>query len=301
MFEYENPDEELSSVVSIFAPLESEQNVYTFGDPSLLDCELQMAPDNCAVEAERAIINIFTDAHLTQQEAMDESSSHGWYQPGCGTMPDDVGRMMDLYGIPNHTVIGASMRDLLGELAMGHGIIVPVDSKELMDNGPMSDLRLWMSNNFGVDYGDPTANHAVIVSGIDVTDPCNPMVIINDSGVPNGKGCAYPMDKFLQAWEDSDCRYTATDVSLPSSSIHGSRDNMFTAFENISHKFDMGDIVSSVFGCFAGVYTAAEILDNTGDVTAAITNGIAKTIEVTKTSELMLDELFNNDDFVASL
>ena len=48
------------------------------------------------------------------------------------------------------------------------------------------------------------ANHAIQVIGVDHTDPENPMVIINDSGVANGQCVSVPADLFMDAWEDSD-------------------------------------------------------------------------------------------------
>ena len=47
-------------------------------------------------------------------------------------------------------------------------------------------------------------NHAVQVIGIDYSDPDNPMVILNDSGHPDGCGLEVPMDTFLDAWDDAD-------------------------------------------------------------------------------------------------
>ncbi len=218
----------------------------TIGDPDALECETQIAPDNCAVEAERSIINAFVENPLSQEEAMYISATNGWYQPGVGTPIDVIGQMMEFHGIPNHTVVDATVADLACELSQGHGVIVGVDSAELMDCGPMAELRLWMESTFGIDSGEAGANHAVVVTGIDVSNPTHPMVIINDSGVPNGKGVAYPMEKFLQAWEDSNCHYTATSIPLPYTCLQGSNHDMSLALRSMSFRDDMSDICDTL-------------------------------------------------------
>ena len=38
-----------------------------------------------------------------------------------------------------------------------------------------------------------------------VIDPDNVMVIVNDSGAPEGCGIAIPAETFMDAWEDSSC------------------------------------------------------------------------------------------------
>lgn len=265
----------------------------TIGDPFLLECEFQCEPDNCAVEAERSIINMFVDTPLDQQQAMHISSSHGWYQPGVGTSPADIGQMMDLYDIPNHTVVNASVADLAQELAQGHGVIVGVDSNELWDQGPLADLKQWLSTNTGADFGDESANHAVVVTGIDVSDPGNPMVIINDSGIPNGQGVAYPMEKFLQCWEDSNCYYTATDIPLPSGAVHGSMTDMNTALSNMSLGCSIGDLV----GSFVAGYSGAAEYNESGNLISAMEHGYHNAVSTAR----LLDDIFGEEGIIATL
>ncbi len=186
------------------------------GEPDKLDWEPQHQPDNCAVEAERAIINQFGH-DLTQEEAMSISAAHNWYHPGAGTSAADVGHMMTLHGIDNHHNANADISDLAWELQQGHGVIVGVKSGELWENNSLlDDLKEFLCDAFGLDKGTwNPADHAVVVTGIDMSDPANPQVIINDSGHPNGQGAAYPLDKFMGAWENGGFCYTATDEPLP--------------------------------------------------------------------------------------
>ncbi len=263
----------------------------TIGTPDLFDHELQIAPDNCAVEAERGIINQFLDEDLTQEDAMYISHSNGWYQPGSGTSMSDVGNMMDQFGIPNHSVDNATVADLASELKQGHAVIVGVDSQELWDSGVMADLKQWLSETFGLDFGDSGANHAVTVTGIDVSDPENPQVIINDSGDPNGDAKPYPMDKFLAAWEDSGFHYTATDVSLPDQCIMGDKSELST--------LDCLVAAGSGFaGGLIGGYTGMEVFASTGNPIAAFEVGRDVTIGATNT---LLDLYFGDDNNIVNL
>lgn len=291
--------------LTVFDPTGMEHTAYTLGDPTILDCEYQCAPDNCAVEAERAIINMFTETPLTQQDAIYISSTNGWYQPGVGTSPTNIGNMMEMFNIPNHSVMDASVTDLARELAQGHGVIVGVDSNEMWDQGPLADLKSWMSTNLGIDFGDTAANHAVVVTGIDVTDPGNPMVIINDSGIPDGQGSAYPLEKFMHCWEDSGFYYTATDIPLPQERLHGSLSDMNEALGNMHFGSANGDFVGAVTGGFAGGFaggfTAMETYHQTGSVLDAIVTGIEVGTDVAQTSSSLVDSYFANDSAIIDL
>ncbi len=188
----------------------------TIGPDYSIDAwEQQMLPDTCAVVSEMSIINQF-GYDLTQDQASFISAEHGWYHPGGGTPMGDIGNMMDLYNIPNHTVFDATIKDLAAELQAGHGVIVGVNSSELWKTGPLADLNEFLCETFGIDN---PADHAVVVTGIDVSDPSQPMVVINDSGHPDGAGARYPLDQFIDAWENSGFYYTATDNPIPSNDI----------------------------------------------------------------------------------
>ena len=163
-------------------------NEYFIGDPAsqMDDWIFQNAPDNCAVAAETSIINQFMGHHLSLDDASYVSAAHGWYQPGMGTAPSEIGNLMDLSGIPNHSVMGGTIEQLALELQEGHGVIVGVNSSELWDQGILNDIKQFFCEAFGYDTVDfNPADHAVTVTGIDVSDPDNPMVIINDSGMSN--------------------------------------------------------------------------------------------------------------------
>ena len=193
-------------------------NEYFIGNPAaqMDDWILQDSPDNCAVAAETSLINQFIGGGLSLDDASYISSSNGWYHPGSGTNAGEIGNMMDLYNIPNHHVMGGTVEQLASELQQGHGIVVGVNSAELWDEGIWNDIKQFFLDAFKLDNINP-ADHAVVVTGIDMSDPNQPMVIINDSGVPNGEAVKYPLDQFTDAWANSGFYYTATDVPIPNS------------------------------------------------------------------------------------
>ena len=248
----------------------------TIGDPGhqLIYWEPQGQPDSCAVVAEMSIINQF-GYDLTQDQATFISASNGWYHPGGGTSPSDIGNMMDMYGIPNHSCMDASISDLARELQAGHGVIVGVHSSELWDSGSLSNLMHFLCKSFGLDTATfNPADHAVVVTGIDTSDPANPMVIINDSGHPDGAGAAYPLDQFMDAWENSGFYYTATDGSLPVNDLENINALDFT-------KWIVG-------GTAAGI-----ALYSTGDPATALETGIG--------AASLVDAFFSDPNAIAMI
>ena len=107
--------------------------------------EMQHFDDNCATTAEGSIIKQFGYDYDQDQFAY-ISAANGWYAPGGGTSPEDVGNMMDLFNIPNHTVQNAGVADLIAELSQGHGVIVGVRSEQLWDQGLLAELKIGTFN-----------------------------------------------------------------------------------------------------------------------------------------------------------
>jgi hypothetical protein len=225
---------------------------YFIGDPAAqMDDWIYQDADNCAVAAETSIINQFLTVDLTLDEAGYISSSSGWWQPGMGTNPDEIGNLMDVYNIPNHTVMGGSIEQLAWELEQGNGLIVGVNSAELWDEGILNTIKQFFLDAFGLDDINP-ADHAVVVTGIDVSNPDQPMVILNDSGTPNGAAAAYPLDQFVDAWQNSGFYYTATDIPIP--------DSQYPPPSSLG--FDLGDFL----GLATTAYTGDPLLGETVNI-----------------------------------
>lgn len=161
--------------------------------------------DTCAIKSQQLILEEF-GIHVSEDQLVQYSAEHGWYS-GNGTQMSDVGKLMADAGIPCTQMQDANYYDLVDHLAHGHKVIVAVDSGELWNNG----IGDWFKDMF---VGD-TPDHALIVAGIDRTDPNNPMVILTDPGTGQPAE-PYPLDQFLDAWGDSKNFMVATDVPTPS-------------------------------------------------------------------------------------
>jgi len=188
---------------------------FTIGDPDYQThfWQQQDRNDNCAVAAQTDILNQYLDHPVSLDETNYVAMTNGWYHPGYGTNPDDMGNLLQAYGVPCHTVEGASIEQLAGELQNGHRVIVGVDSGDLWNKGPLHEFWHWTIKEFGLDNSTfNPADHAVVVTGIDLSNIHNPQVILNDSGDPNGAEHMYPLDQFIDAWKGSDFHYVATSI-----------------------------------------------------------------------------------------
>jgi hypothetical protein len=154
---------------------------------------------DCAIRAQQFVIEQFTHTKLSEIQLVEEATQHGWFDLQTGTSPQDMGKELELHGIPVTQYDHANAFTLANELAQGHKVILGVDAGELWNQVP-----------------DGTADHAVVVSGIDATDPQHPLVIVSDPGTGQGEA-RYPMDQFLQAWRASDFFMVATQQAPPPS------------------------------------------------------------------------------------
>lgn len=169
----------------------------------------QTHADTCAIKSQQIIINEF-GIPCTEDQLVQYSIEHGWYN-GQGTAPEDVGKLLEAANIPCKQQVNANVFNLVNELAQGHKVIVGVDSGELWDNEAIeSKFQNWMKDFF---QGD-TPDHALIVAGIDTSDPNNIKVLVTDPG-SGEHNKAYPLEQFMDAWADSSCFMVSTEVSVP--------------------------------------------------------------------------------------
>ena len=160
----------------------------------------QIYPDTCAIKSQQLIMQDF-GIHFTEDQLRNEAMMYGWYNGG--TSPEDVGKLLELHGIPVSQYENANIFNLVNELAQGHKVIVGVDSGEL-----------WGDDIFDKVFEDGAADHALIVSGVDTSDPNNVKVILTDPGTGNLLK-EYSMEDFVNAWEDSNCFMMATNNAVP--------------------------------------------------------------------------------------
>ena len=168
----------------------------------------QSFPDSCAIKSQQLILNDF-GIEVSEADLVQTAAANGWYNGG--TPPQDVGNLLELANIPVTRQEGANVFNLVNELAQGHKVIVGLDANEMWYNDSISDkLRNWF-NDF---FGEPGGNHALIVAGIDTSDPNNIQVIVKDPG-SGDDGKPYPLEQFMDAWSDANCYMVSTNLSVP--------------------------------------------------------------------------------------
>lgn len=166
----------------------------------------QQYPDSCAIKSQQIILNEF-GIDVNEDQLVQFSYEQGWYHAdGTGTAAEDVGNLLETANIPVTRQDDANVFNLVSELSQGHKVIVGVDSEELWGNKFMA----WLKDFF---MGD-TPDHALVVAGIDTSDPDNVMVIVDDPGSGEYHK-AYPLDQFMDAWSDAQCYMVSTDIPVP--------------------------------------------------------------------------------------
>ena len=173
--------------------LNSESNV-SFGKLTQEDI-LQKYPDTCAIKSQQIILESH-DVNISEDELVIESIDKGIYEPGQGgTSMMDVGVLLEDHGMVVNRFINASIDDIALELAQGHHVIVGVDSGELWKPGTWENFEDFLNSS--------GADHALIVSGIQV----NPLtaereIILTDPGTGE-IAQTYTVEQFMDAWDDS--------------------------------------------------------------------------------------------------
>jgi hypothetical protein len=166
----------------------------------------QQFPDTCAIQSQHVVLNQF-HIPVTEEQLVREAVSKGIYHPGEGTSPEDVGKLLEAHGVEVHRYIHANQFNLAQELAQGHAVIVGVESGKLWHQHPLLDD---IADHLSIGHAD----HALIVSGIDTSDPNNVKVIITDPGTGD-VAKSYPLPQFLEAWEGSNFFMVSTAAPLP--------------------------------------------------------------------------------------
>lgn len=165
----------------------------------------QWEQDTCAIRSQEIVLRSF-GTFVPQEELVRLAEQNGWYTPGNGTPMEHVGNLLDLYNIPNHRIADANVFNLVDELGQGHKVIVGVDVDELYGNSFWQSIKEHLVGK--------TPNHAMIVSGLNTSDPDCIKVTLTDPGT--GKTLfECPYEKFLSAWNDSECFMVATDHPAP--------------------------------------------------------------------------------------
>jgi len=159
----------------------------------------QTGSNTCAIDSQEFVIEQLTGQPVSEQELIQVAEAHGWFDPQSdGTAMSDVGNLLAFYGLHVDQAMNATIDDIENQLAQGHGVIVGVRADVLWGQSPDTPMTTAPT------IPGQGANHAVEVIGMDLSDPTNPKVILNDSGSNNGCGETVPLELFDNAWSYSD-------------------------------------------------------------------------------------------------
>ena len=147
------------------------------------------------IDAQTALLDTLgiphSKAHLTLRALLDQSL---W-----NSDPLQVGEILERFGISISTLPYATVDELRELLAEGRGVMLIVDGDELE----------WIEDDDRSDWGID-ANHAVLLLDIDLTDPDNPVGLINDGGDLR----SVPLQTLMDAFADSGNLAIVTDQPL---------------------------------------------------------------------------------------
>lgn len=167
------------------------------GDPSadMENWEFQGNTGRCAIYAQKFAIEQITGQEIPIEELVSVAEENGWFDEskGGGTTSLNMTKLLDYYNVDNDLSFDNDISDLEKALNDGNKVIVSIDSDQVWSDAP-NDI-------FVPEY---SSDHAVEVIGIDKSDPDQPMVVLNDSGHPNGCGELVPLDVFENSWEAGD-------------------------------------------------------------------------------------------------
>lgn len=180
----------------------TNSNIVIGDNPNGLFDVQQNYDDTCAIKSQQLILNDF-GIPVTEEVLVAQAEQLNIYSPGQGTSPQDVGKLLELNGVYCTQHTNASIYDLTSALAKGQKVIIGVNSGELWQGEPMGDL-----------VSGEKADHALIVAGIDTTNPGDVQVILTDPGTGE-EAARYPMAQFLDSWNDSGNFMVTTDAPAP--------------------------------------------------------------------------------------
>lgn len=236
----------------------------------------QYYPDTCAIHSQKLILEKF-GINMSADELKEEAMMHGWYAEGYGTPIDKVGELLRLHNVPVDCSEGNNIFNIANELAQHHQVIVAVDNKELYGRcGIMTKVEDWVMGE--------TPNHALIVAGLDTSDPSDVKVILTDPGSGELRA-VYSESEFMDAWKDSNCFMASTSIApeeyLGDADFVGEVEFAGFSQEHLEYLggLDLGDIDYDQLG---------EMLRNVGALVmtaAAVVKGISKWVNSTSSPE----------------
>lgn len=229
-------------------------------------CWSQQTTDfTCAVVSQKMILQQF-GIEVSEAQLVYEATSGG-FLTSEGSAPEDLGRLLESHGVPTHQSFG--VENLVRDLSQGHKVIVGVDSGELWGTD-------WSIEDFFI---GGRADHALVVSGLDLSDPDNPQAVLNDPGRPDGAGVRVPLDQFLDAWSDSGQFYVATDEAPP--------------------ELVADPVIGSGFRSDSGMYLDSNYWDRFVEARDLLMNGLVQNLD--EVSERIMTEGTGRDAYIGAV
>ena len=161
--------------------------------------------DSCAVSTQELVAEQLLDEEFSEQEFINFATEQGWYKPETGTTVSDTGKLLEAVGLETKQEFNQTLSDLFGELENGHKVIAGVNNM-ILDNPEFAELP-------GIE-----ANHAVEVIGIDYSNPNDIQVILNDTGVQDGKKFILCAKRGITSWK-VECTIPIEPNAVPTQNI----------------------------------------------------------------------------------
>lgn len=165
-------------------------------ETDLENWHLQKGDNSCAVCCQEFVAEQLLEQDFSEEKMAQYAMEQGWYNPEIGTVPNDTGKLLEAMGLEVEQEYNQTLSDLFGDLENGRKVICGVNNM-ILEKPELAELPGFR------------ANHVVEVIGVDYSNPENVQVVLNDSGVSDGKGKRVSADTFLKAWDTSQ-RFTVT-------------------------------------------------------------------------------------------
>lgn len=207
-FKIADGDTQLWNDDNFFSELQSYEG---WGDP-LEDgafWEQQQGPTSCAVVSQASVYESITGIELSEADACRIAQENGWFDPESGTSPQAMGKLLNHLGIETFSTYDADLEHIATALEQGDKVIVALDAHEIWQ--PLRDPATGQL----VEQAD--AGHAVWITGMHQAEDGSVQIVLNDSGVPDGRMKTVDAQDFLNAWGDYGNFLTVADAPSPSS------------------------------------------------------------------------------------
>ena len=159
----------------------------------------QEAPNSCAVAVQTDILNDF-GINVSEAELRDLGEDLGVFTESGGTPLEDVGKLLEHFGIEVERGHHFDLEDLMEAKANGEKVIIGLDAAEIWNDPSIQDHPLERMSGGFVDI--PTAGHAVEFKGVVEDIAGNHYVVLDDPGHPYGHNVRIPLEDFDDAWDD---------------------------------------------------------------------------------------------------